>query len=292
MKPQSKEIGKLVLVLTAALLGTGLAFGQGTQQQPKQPAPTQQTPSDKPNAAQAAPLTLDSAPPPVSAEEEAAYKAFHDDQNKDVAKKDQMAEDFLQKYPESRYRAEMYNWQVKSYFSKGQVDKMEAAGDKELALVPNDWQTLAIVGSTLPRVMNANTPEPQKRLAKAEQYCQKVLELLLTATKPEGVTDEIFQKEKNMSAAFAHSGLGLVAFRRGKFADAISDFEQSVKLDPQPDPVNYYLLGLSDERASHFDDAVAAFTKCSTIPGGMQATCTQNIEEAKKLAATQMSAPK
>jgi tetratricopeptide (TPR) repeat protein len=293
MKSQCNEIGKLALVLTAALLTTGLAFGQGTQQpQPKPPAPTQQTPGDKPNAPQVTPLTLDSAPPPVSAEEEAAYKAFHDDQSKDVAKKDQMAEDFLQKYPESRYRAEMYNWQVKSYFSKGQVDKMEAAADKELALVPNDWQVLAIIGSTLPRVMNANTPEPQKRLAKAEQYCQKALELLPTATKPEGVTDELFQKEKNMSAAFAHSGLGLVAFRRGKFADAIPDFEQSVKLDPQPDPVNYYLLGLSDEKASHFDDAVAAFTKCAAIPSGMQATCTQNIEEAKKLAATQMSAPK
>jgi tetratricopeptide (TPR) repeat protein len=289
MKLYTRQIGELALALAVAVLGSGMAFGQATPQQQQQPSPPQ-APAAKPSAPQPAPLTLDSAPPPVSAEEEAAYKAFHDE--KDPAKRDQMSEDFVQKYPQSRYKAEMYNWQVKSYFSRGQVDKMEAAGEKELALVPNDWQTLAIVGSVLPRAMNASTPEPQKRLAKAEEYCQKALDLLPTATKPEGVTDDAFLNAKNQVAAMAHSGLGVVAFRRGKFPDAITNFEQSVKLDPQPDPVNYYLLGVSDEKASHFDDAVAAFTKCASFPGGMQATCTQNIEEAKKLAATQLSAPK
>jgi Flp pilus assembly protein TadD len=90
----------------------------------------------------------------------------------------------------------------------------------------------------------------------------------------------------------AYSGLGLVAFRRGKFADAIPHFEKSVQLDPQPDPVNFYLLGICNEKTSHFDEAVTDFSKCSDIPGGLQATCKQNIDEAKKLGATQLSAPK
>jgi hypothetical protein len=63
-------------------------------------------------------------------------------------------------------------------------------------------------------------------------------------------------------------------------------------MDPQPDPVNLYLLGISNEKTSHFDDAVTDFTKCAAIPSGMQATCKQDIDEAKKLAATQLSAPK
>ena len=104
--------------------------------------------------------------------------------------------DFLQKYPLSRYRSQVYGWQVKYYFSKGQIDKMEAAGDKELELIPNDAQTLAIVGSALPRAMNANTPDPQKRLAKAEQYSQKALDLLPTLTKPDNMTEETFTKGK------------------------------------------------------------------------------------------------
>ena len=286
------EIRSGLFVALALLTATG-AFGQsqGTQQQQK-PAQGQDAGQPKPGTPQVAPLTLDSAPPPVSAEEDAAIKAFRDVPVSEVEKKEQAGEDFVKKYPKSRYDAEVYGWLVKGYLNTGQVDKMEAAGDKELGLVPDDAQTLAILGSTLPRAMNANTPDPEKRLAKAEQYCQKALDLMPALVKPANVSDEDFQKAKNQAAALAYSGLGLVAFRRGKFADAIPHFEQSVKVDPSPDPVNYYLLGICQQKTSHFDDAVAAFTKCAAIPGGLQATCKNNIDEAKKLAATQLSAPK
>ena len=291
MKASSKQI-RMVLFLAAWLLGASGAFGQAPAAQPQQkPAPAPAA-GDKSAAPQAAPLTLESTPPPVNAEEEAAIKAFRDANNADSAKKDQMAADFLQKYPQSRYRPEIYSWQVKSYFGRGEIDKMEAVGDKQLELTPNDPQTLAIVGSTLPRAMNASTPEPQKRLDKAEQYCKKSLDLLPTLAKPENLTDEQFQLAKNQISSMAYSGLGVVAFRRGKYADAIPNFEQSLKLDPQPDPVNFYLLGIANEKTSHFDDAVTDFTKCAALPSGMQATCKQNIDEAKKLAATQLSAPK
>jgi Tfp pilus assembly protein PilF len=83
-----------------------------------------------------------------------------------------------------------------------------------------------------------------------------------------------------------------VDFRRGKFADAIPNLEKSVRMDPDPDPVNFYLLAFCNQKTSHFDDAVAAYQKCAAIPSGMQTTCTQGAEEAKKLAATQLSAPK
>ncbi|PYT52436.1 MAG: hypothetical protein DMG43_11740, partial [Acidobacteria bacterium] len=67
------------------------------------------------------------------------------------------------------------------------------------------------------------------------------------------LTDEAFDKAKNQTLASAHSGLGLVYVRRGKFAEAIPELEQSVKLDPSPDPVNFYLLGMANQKASHFD---------------------------------------
>ena len=287
MKASSKQM-KMALFLGGSLVWAAAAMGQAqTTQQPQQ---GQQTPPAKPP--QAAPLTLDAAPPPVSAEEEAAIKVFRDDKNENAEKKDQDASAFLQKYPQSRYRPEIYNWQVKYYFSKGEVDKMEATGDKELELSPNDAQTLAIVGSALPRAMGPNTPDPQKRLAKSEQYCQKALDLLPTLAKPADFSDEVFARAKDQTAALAYSGLGVVAYRRGKFADAIPNFEKSLKLDPDPDPVNYYLLGKANEKASHFDDAVTAFTKCAAIPSGIQATCKQGIDEAKKLGDTQLSAPK
>lgn len=303
MHASSKSVRRLPLIAAICLLVATTAFAQSQpqqqQQQPQQQGQQQQQPgqaptTNKPANPQAAPLTLDSAPAPVSAEEDAAIKAFRDTKPEDTAAKDKVGEDFLQKYPQSRYRAEVYNWQVKSYYTKNQIEKMEEAGDKELALTPNDPQTLALVGSTLPRAMNASTPpaEQQRRLAKGEEFCKKVLDIVPTIPKPESLTDDVFQRMKDMTLALAYSGLGVVDWRRGRFEQAIPNFQKSVKLDPQPDPVNYYLLGLSDEKTSHFDDAVDAFTKCSEIQGGMQAACKQKIDEAKKAAATQLSAPK
>ena len=80
--------------------------------------------------------------------------------------------------------------------------------------------------------------------------------------------------------------------RRGKNAEAIPELEQAVKVDPNPDPVNYYLLGMANKITSHFDDAVAAFNKCAAMTGPLQGTCKTQAEDAKKLGTTQLSAPK
>jgi tetratricopeptide (TPR) repeat protein len=284
---------KMSLCLAASLLGCSLAFGQATPSTPPANPPAQGDKPAAPSGQQAAPLTLESSPPPVSAEEDAAYKTFNDMPNEDGTKKDQAATDFVQKYPQRRYRAIVYNWQVKYYYTTNKIDQMEAAAEKELEIQPNDAQTLAIVGSVLPRALNGSMSEDEKkrRLAKGQEYSQKALDLVPTLTKPDNMTDEVFTKGKNLISSMAYSGLGMVAFRQGKFADAIPNFEKSIGLDPQPDPVNYYILGICNEKTSHFDAAVTDFTKCSDIPGGMQAACKTSIDEAKKLGATQLSAP-
>jgi len=284
---KSVRIATIIFVGGILLSGARIS-AQGTQQA----APTLNPEKKQDKPAEVTPLTLDNAPPPVNAEEDAAIQAFRAAPITDMAKKDQLGEEFLQKYPQSRYRPEVYSLLVRGYLSLNQVDKMEVAGDKEIELNPNDAQTLAIVGSTLPRVMGASTPEPQKRLDKAEQYSKKALEVLPTLVKPAELSDTDFLKAKDQTSALAYSGLGLVAFRRQKFAEAIPNFEQAVKLDPLPDPVNLYLLGISNEKTSHFDDAVSAFTKCAAVPGALQATCKTGADEAKKMATTQLSAPK
>ena len=112
-----------------------------------------------------------------------------------------------------------------------------------------------------PAALHGNPPEAAQALNKAEKYSKQAIEITPTLPKPAEMTDEQFEKAKNQSLAMAHSGLGLVFVRRGKYAEAIPELEQAVKIDPIPDPVNYYLLGLANKSASHFDDAVAAFNQ-------------------------------
>jgi tetratricopeptide (TPR) repeat protein len=284
---EAVTVAGLLLGANGVAAAQGSQQGQGSQSQP----PAQR--SDKPKTPEATPLTLD-APAPVSAEEDTAYKAFQAVNPSDAAKRIETGEAFLQKYPESRYKSPVYGALTYAYLQAGNTQKMQEYGEKEIAIVPNDVSTLALLGQTLPRALRGSASDPAavQVLAKAEQYSKQAIEITPTLPKPENLTDEAFASAKNQTLAMAHSGLGLIYVRRGKNAEAIPELEQAVKIDPNPDPVNYYLLGMANKIASHFDDAVAAFNKCATMTGPMQGTCKSQADDAKKLGATQLSAPK
>ena len=275
---------------TGLLLFAGVGAAAQSAQSGQSTPPAQQPPAkDKADT-----LTLDTPTPPVNAEEDAAYKAFDAIPLTDSSKKTQAGEAFVQKYPQSRYLAPVYSNLVKLYLQANEIQKMQDAGEKDVAIAPNDVQTLAILGQTLPRAWSASMPNAALQLDKAEKFSKSAIELTPTVPKPEGLTDTQFTQAKNQTLAMAHSGLGLVYFRRGKFQEAIPEFEEATKVDPNPDidPVNYYVLAIAEEKTSHFDAAVAAFTKCASAPGSLQPTCKSGAEEAKKLGATQLSAPK
>jgi tetratricopeptide (TPR) repeat protein len=274
----------------------GLRTAQGAQ---NPPAPQQQ-PAEKDK--QPAPLSMDTpqgaapavaAPAPASPEEEAAFKEFQAVPPNEIDKRIPMAEQFLQKYPQSRYRPAMYQTLVSGYLAKQEVPKMLDAGEKEIALNPNDTPVLGLMGQTLARTLNPKAPDALQQLNKAEQYSKRAIEVTPTLTKPAELSDEQFNNAKNNALEMAYSGLGLVYLQKGKYSDAIPALEQSVKADthPQPDPVNWYLLGLANEKASHFDAAVTAYTKCAAIQSTLQPNCKSGIESAKKASSTQLSAP-
>jgi tetratricopeptide (TPR) repeat protein len=276
------------------LLGCAAAAAQsgGTQSgQSGQSAPPAAQPTDKDKANA---LTLDTPAPPVNPEEDKDFKAFDVLPLTAGAAKIQAGEAFAQKYPQSRYLPPVYSSLVKLYLAENEIQKMQDVGEKDVALAPNDVQTLAILSQTIPRAWNMNMPNAAQQLDKAEKFSKSAIELTPTIAKPEGLTDAQFTLAKNQTLAMAHGGLGLVYFRRGKFEDAIPEFEASAKVDPNPeaDPVTFYVLAISDQKTSHFDAAVAAYNKCASIPGSLQATCKNGAEEAKKLGATQLSAPK
>lgn len=286
------------LTISALLFAScGAAAAQGSQvsqsSQGGQSQPPAQT-SDKPKAPDVTPLTLDSAPPPVNAEEDAAFKAFQAAPMSDAKQKIQLGEAFLQKYPETRYKSAVYAPLAFAYLQDGQVPKMQEYGEKEIALVPNDVSTLALLGQTLPRSIHAGTSQTEaaQLLEKAEKYSKQAIEITPTIPKPANMSDEAFAAAKNQNLAMAHSGLGLVYIRRGKNAEAVTELDEAVKVDPNPDPVNYYLLGMANKTTSHFDDAITAFNKCAAMASTLQATCKTQADETKKKSATELSAPK
>ena len=284
--------------IVAAFLATGLAVGTSAHAQSGQPSqqgkPAQSQPGQQPADPSKSGSSLAMPGSQPNAEELAAFKAFQEMPNADLPKKIAVGEEFLKKYPDSQYRPIVYSTLTMDYLQTNDSEKAIEVGDKEIALKPDDVQTLALLGQMIPRAMNATTPEPEKRLAKAENYSKRAIEVTPTIPKPQGLADQDFAAAKNLTLARAHSGLGLVYLRRGKYSDAIPELERALKVDPEPtpDPVNLYLLGLANQKAAHYDDAVVAFNKCAEQNSNLQATCRNGAEASKKQASTQLSTPK
>lgn len=293
MKHSNNFHSRMSLAFAMALACSVAVAAQDSQDRPTLNKDKQQQQAQQPAATT---LSLDTpSAPPASSEEDAALKtitAMPEGSATNLQAKIDASEGFLQKYPQTRYRSLVYTFLTMGYVQAGKADKGMEYGDKELELNPNDVATMAIVSQTIPRVINPSSPDAAKKLEKAETLGKRAVDIIPTLPKPEGMTDEVFTSSKNQTLAMAHGGLGLVDWRRGKYADAIPELEESVKLDTVADPVNWLILGVVNQNTSHFDAATVAYTRCASIASSLQNTCKTKAEEAKKLAATKLSAPK
>jgi len=270
----------MTLVLLPGAVAQQQGQGQGQQQQkPPEPGPAGQPPGVQP------------AQPAVNPEEEDAYKAFFNLGNADPAAVISSGEEFLSKFPGSRYREMVYSRLTQAYMSTDQLDKFIVAGEKALEINPNNVDVLSALSYGMLRRFNANDLDAEQKLIKVENYSKKGIELLTTLPKPELITEEDFARAKNQKLAMCHSGLGFSYFFRQRYADAVTEFQQATEIVADPDPVDFYLLGASYQNSRRLEEAANAFGRCSEIDGPMQDRCKQAADRVKKLAAQEAPKP-
>jgi tetratricopeptide (TPR) repeat protein len=232
--------------------------------------------------AQNAPPAKDAGKPvKVNKAEEAAYKTVLAAQGGDPMMQIQVGEDFITKFPMSKYVGGVYGLLTTAYYTTGNTDKMFAAGAKALELDPDNVDVLALLAMAIPRRVKANTPDGPQQLQKAEVYAHHAIDLIPNMAKPATVDDATFEKAKNDKLSLCHSGLGLLAINHQKYDDARNELTQAVQLATSPDPVDYYLLGNADAQASFMNGAVAAYDKCS-VTGPLVNQCKSREEAVKK----------
>jgi tetratricopeptide (TPR) repeat protein len=259
--------------------------------------PSQSTPPADKSTTPAAPGTAATpAPAPkVDPQEEADYKAFFELKPGDADQHIALGTAFVQKYPDSKYTEAVYSQMTNAEYKKQEFDKMFADADKAIALNPDDVTVLVITGWVIPHAYNPDDPQADVKLAKAEKYEKHALEVLPTITKPASMastTDEQFAKTKTETESQAHSGLGLVYFRKQNYDGAVTELTKAVATTSNPDPTDYFVLGLSLGKLEKYSDAADAYGKCAAIPGGLQARCKQQGDDAKKQAASKPAPPK
>jgi tetratricopeptide (TPR) repeat protein len=287
-----------LLVLSAASFAQGMGGQQGSSgsgmggQQP----PPQQTP---PAQGQATPPAT---PPPVDPAEEAAFKKLAKVDNADANAVSNQASSFLNKYPNSKYAAQVYAQLAGAYMQLDQADKALVAGKKSLELSNNtNVDALAVMAVVTSRRFDTKNKTQQAQaadLAATEAYGRQGIQLLTALVKPAEADEATFTKTKNQRLAMCYSGLGLALWNEGKYAEAAQNFAEATKLENPPEPVDLYLLGLASMETKQFAQAMTAFTDCVKEAGqmqgmdGIQTECKTKQAEARKQAAAQVTPPK
>ena len=216
--------------------------------------------------------------------EKDAYEAFKNEG--DIEKKISLGEQFNQKYPNSTFQEALNGQLALLYFNKPDLPKFFAAADRVLAVNPKDVPVLELVGWVIPRNYTASAPDAAAQLDKAEAYEKRALSLIGAAKKPGGVTEAQFDDSQASVANRAHSGLGMVYFRRKNYADSASELQTAVKQEGSaPDPVDLYILGLDLANLGKASDSADDFAKCSLAQSSVQQDCQKAYEQASHAAA-------
>ena len=280
-------------MLSAASFAQGMGGQQGSSGMGGQQPPPQQTP---PTQGQATPPAT---PPPVDPAEEAAFKKLAKVDNADANAVSNQATTFLNKYPSSKYAAQVYAQLAGAYMQLDQADKALVAGMKSLELSHNtNVDALAVMAVVTSRRFDPKKPTAAADLAATEGYGRQGIQLLTALVKPADADEATFTKTKNQRLAMCYSGLGLALLNEGKYAEAAQNFGEATKLENPPEPVDLYLLASALFDSKQFTQAVVAYNDCVKEAGQMQGMeniagmCRTGLTDARKQAASQVTPPK
>jgi tetratricopeptide (TPR) repeat protein len=212
----------------------------------------------------------------------AAFQAFSRAQ--EPAKKIQLGNSFLQKYPKSPLAERVDAGLMNAYRSQQDWKNTYLFADHALALQPDDVDVLTTVGWTIPHVYSPDDPDADEELNKAETYAKHALEVLARMNRPPDMTEAQFAATKAKRSFQAHSALGLVYFRREDYDNSAKELEQATRGNPTPDATDLYVLGVDLENLKRHSEAAEAFRECSQMAGALQDQCKQGADSAKALA--------
>jgi len=242
----------VAIVLTFA----GIAAGQQTTTQPQtQPAAPAQT---QPAASQ----------PQQKKEikDPAEYNAYVGAvQQTDAAAKISGLEAFLAQYPNSVMKEDALELLMGTYQGAGNQAKVMDTANRLLAANPNNVRALVLLAfneRAAASAMSAGTEEGKKaqaqKWADARQHAEKGLAAVPAMSKPDGVSDADFQKQKTQMSGLLNSVAGFAALQSKDNAAAEKYLRAAVDADPS-NVENVYPLALASLTATPEDDVNGLF---------------------------------
>lgn len=149
------------------------------------------------------------------------------------------AAEFARAYPKSELLVSVSEIEMQAALESGDAERALRAGDAALRAAPDYIPVLAAMAALLPN----QTADPA-RVARAEVLARRALELLTAFHPPRRISIEQWERAEREVKAQCRTALGMVAFKRGRVDEAISELEAAVAVSADVDAVLHYRLGL------------------------------------------------
>jgi tetratricopeptide (TPR) repeat protein len=157
------------------------------------------------------------------------YKNAHDETNP----KAQAAayEDFLKQFPDSSAKVYALRALVLAYRKQGDMAKADDAANRLEKAAANDLNALMEVASL--KQQQVSQPKADKKsIDDAVQFAEHGLQTVKSVTKPAGMSDADFQKQKDKATTAMEGLLGSVAMKNKDFAGAQQHYQNAVNTSP------------------------------------------------------------
>ena len=225
---------KIYAAIMAGLLGTAVLMGQA-----KQPKPKSQKELD-------ALLAIQNATTP--------------DARIDAVEK------LLTNFADTEFKPMALQIAAQSAQQKNDFEKMVIYSERTLEADPNNYVAMLMLANGYALRTREFDLDKEEKLAKADGYANKAMEVLKTAEKPNPqITDEQWTAAKKDLYSQAHEALGTANMVRKKYDAAIAEFNESVTMAATPDPATYVRLANAYDEAGKYDLAISTADKVLAI---------------------------
>jgi tetratricopeptide (TPR) repeat protein len=193
----------------------------------------------------------------------------------DPKKQSALIEALQQRNPKSEYLAKAMDTLFVSYQKSG-------ANDKAVAIA----QQVAATGNPSEDMLLVLTADAVKRKdgEKVHAYSAKLVEVINSKPKPEGVADADWAKRKNTFLGLGYSMNGEQFFNEGKLAPADAELRKSLPLLEANAALKtevLFYLGLANYKMQKIQDAYTFFKACAAVSSPFQATANKNLTAIK-----------
>ena len=195
-----------------------------------------------------------------------AYTAI--EQTTDHNQRVQLADKYLQDYPESKVVERVYALKLQSYQQLNDSPMIEQTAAKLLELNPKNFQALYLLSFLIPRTINVQDASSAQKLDAVADYAQRGLAELAALQMPEGMAAAQFEQQKDQSAAVFHQTAGFVALQKKDYDRAAESLRRSAEIDPD-NGLTFYWMGssyLSPQPPQH-DPGIWAMARAVSITG-------------------------